>query len=101
MKTKIYWVTLREASLQPREEQGNLQIQRSPQGFQQRWNTTPCNKPAINSVYTDKTQKTNENKYCFYEIKRYGINLRENQLHPREKQGNLKIQKSLQGLQHR
>ena len=24
MKTKIYWVTLREASLQPREEQGNF-----------------------------------------------------------------------------
>ena len=33
-----------EPALQPREKQRNLPILSSPQGLQQGWNATPCNK---------------------------------------------------------
>ena len=44
MKMKRYGVNVRETALHPREKQSNLQIYRSPQGLQQGWKTTPCEK---------------------------------------------------------
>ena len=47
MKTKRYGVNVRETTFQPRIKQRNLQISSSPQGLQQGWNTTPCEKLLI------------------------------------------------------
>ena len=44
MKIKRYGVNVRETAIQPREKQGNLQIQRSPQGLKEGWDTTPREK---------------------------------------------------------
>ena len=43
-ETKRYGVNVREAALQPREKQWNLQSLKSPQSLQQGCNITPCEK---------------------------------------------------------
>ena len=47
MKMKRYGDMVRKTALQTRKNQMTLQIQRSPQGPQQGWNTNPCEKLLI------------------------------------------------------
>ena len=47
LKMKRHGINVRNTALQLREKRRILQIERYPQGFQQRWSTTACEKLKI------------------------------------------------------